>query len=149
MCEAAKELSNSSGSDSRSVLLVDDDMDNREALSDLLVQHGYQVWEAGNGRQALQLLKKQAYHAQHILLDLDMPIMNGGEFIGELSRQPHPLKPKIIVITGQIPGVIAGVSAVLRKPIDFVELIALMQKLENGAKTLRSFGGGSRSSTDI
>ena len=52
MCEAGKELSNSSGSDSRSVLLVDDDMDNREALSVLLMQQGYQVWEAGNGRQA-------------------------------------------------------------------------------------------------
>ena len=77
MCEAGKELSNSTGSDRRSVLLVDDDLDNREALSDLLMQQGYQVWEAGNGRQALQLLKKQAYNAKLILLDLDMPIMNG------------------------------------------------------------------------
>ena len=123
-------------------------MDNREALSDLLMQHGYQVWEAGNGRQALQLLKKQAYNTKLILLDLDMPIMNGWEFIGELSRLPHSPKHKIIVITGQIPGAIAGVSAVLRKPIDFVELIALMHKLGTG-ENLDFGGGGGRSFTDI
>ena len=87
---------------------------------------GGRKWPSG----PLQLLKKQAYYAKHILYwDLDMPIMNGWEFMSELSRQPHPLKPKILVITGQLLGVIAGVSAVLRKPIDFVELITLMQKL--------------------
>lgn len=62
-----------------SVLLVEDDADNRTALSDLLEAYGFLVTPACNGLEALHLLRGGS--APHvILLDLAMPVMDGWEF---------------------------------------------------------------------
>ena len=64
------------------VLVVDDDRDIRSVVSELLVDEGYQVKTAVNGREALATLS--SWQPDVILLDLMMPIMNGWDF---LTRQ--------------------------------------------------------------
>lgn len=114
---------------SNAILIVDDDTDTREALAQLLAPLGYIILQAENGRRALKLIARHAHHHfRVILLDLDMPIMDGWTFMDHLSRQAGRVAPKIIVITGQSMRPIAGVSAVLRKPIDVDELLRWVQQ---------------------
>ena len=62
------------------VLVVEDDPDSRESLSEYLVQKGYQVTQAANGREALDRLRQQDGQPSLILLDFSLPVMNGWEF---------------------------------------------------------------------
>jgi CheY-like chemotaxis protein len=61
------------------ILLVDDDDEIREPLADLLSDEGYNVYEAANGREALNLLDNIP-RPDLILLDIFMPEMDGFEF---------------------------------------------------------------------
>ncbi|RZA09165.1 MAG: response regulator [Proteobacteria bacterium] len=61
------------------ILLVDDDSTVREPLADLLSDQGYRVYEAENGREALNLLDNIP-RPDLILLDIFMPVMDGFEF---------------------------------------------------------------------
>ncbi|HEV7216905.1 MAG TPA: response regulator [Chloroflexota bacterium] len=60
------------------VLVVDDDPDIREFVSDALAFDGYAVLTAGNGLEALRLLDQ--HHPHVVLLDLRMPVMDGPTF---------------------------------------------------------------------
>src|SRR4051812_11741916 len=63
----------------RRVLVADDDRDIRESLQDLLVDQGYEVLSAENGKQAFKSLQASG-RVDAILLDLRMPEMDGWEF---------------------------------------------------------------------
>lgn len=111
------------------VLVVDDDSEGREMLADILVHQGYRVFEAANGRQALDQLATRADAARLILLDLDMPVMNGWEFLDHHSLKPNLLAAKIVVMTGHDQAPIAGTSAVLKKPLEIVRFLELVRQL--------------------
>lgn len=61
----------------RHVLLVEDDRVNQEVISEILTRYGHQVDIAGNGEDALIFLEKSSYDM--ILMDVQMPVMNGNE----------------------------------------------------------------------
>lgn len=65
---------------SRYVFVVDDDIDIRESVTDLLEEEGYRVESADNGRAALDRLALEGSLPCVIVLDLMMPIMCGQEF---------------------------------------------------------------------
>ena len=67
-----------------SVLVVDDDDDIREVLELALVEQGYVVSQASNGRAALEVVSHEM--PSLILLDMKMPVMSGWEFAAELGR---------------------------------------------------------------
>ena len=71
----------------REVLVVEDDNDLRESLSQALRDHGYTVTQAENGQQALDLLHAGA-RPSVILLDLMMPVLNGWELRDALRDDP-------------------------------------------------------------
>src|SRR5271154_6635863 len=77
----------------RTVLIVDDDADSREALAEFLQSYGYLSHEAENGRQALERLASAKSPPKLILLDLEMPIMDGREFLSRLRHHPEIGKP--------------------------------------------------------
>lgn len=78
------------------VLVVEDDGDMRAWLRRALEDDGWRVVEAGNGKEALDLIAGRT-RVDVILLDLMMPIMDGFEFIERLQKQgPHP---PVIVLT--------------------------------------------------
>jgi PleD family two-component response regulator len=74
-----------SPSDKRTVLIVDDDTASREALAHLLQEQGYRASQAENGLQAMEQLEVAISPPELILLDLDMPVMNGREIPLTLS----------------------------------------------------------------
>ena len=116
--------------DPLSVLLVDDDADSREALAEVLAQQGCRILEAANGRQALDLLDGQGHDVKLILLDLQMPVMNGWEFLAALRLRALLPPPRIIVLSGQTPPPLAEVEAVLSKPVELTALLGLLHRLK-------------------
>jgi CheY-like chemotaxis protein len=114
--------------DKRTVLIVDDDADSREILAEVVQMQGYHVYQAENGQQALDWIEAAPPPPGLILLDLDMPVMDGREFLSRLARLPGVM-PIVVVITGQDPRIVPGAAAVLRKPISLPQLLSLMQGL--------------------
>src|SRR5947209_5284403 len=79
------------------VLVVDDERTIREVLAEALWQEGYQVLTAGDGLQALGLLRVEPVDA--ILLDLAMPTMDGFAFRHEQLLQPDVASIPVIVLS--------------------------------------------------
>ncbi len=82
------------GNHVQSIMLVDDDPIFRNMIAQCLQQQGFNVNEAENGLVGLQLLRQDV--PDLILCDLNMPIMNGVEFVEEVSWQ-FPLIPVIVI----------------------------------------------------
>ena len=110
-----------------SVLVVDDDIDIRETISLVLEDEGYAVASASNGAEALAYL--QAHPPPDvILLDLMMPVMDGGAFRQEQRRAPHLASIPVVVISasGNIrdQAVALGATSFVQKPISLDTLLA-------------------------
>jgi CheY-like chemotaxis protein len=82
----------------------------------------------------LEQLEAATSQPDLILLDLDMPVMNGREFLSRLAHLQCITRPIVIIITGQDPRGIAGAAAVLRKPVSISQLLGLMQDLTRSQK---------------
>ena len=80
-------------------LLVEDDADTRAMMARTLSKEGWDVSEAGNGQEALDLLAE--LHPQLILLDLMMPVVDGFEFLTELRARPACQHIPVIVVTAK------------------------------------------------
>lgn len=105
------------------ILLVDDDPDIRETLSEFLSDEGYDVASAGNGREALQALRG-APPPCVILLDLSMPVMDGFEFRAEQLKDAAIAGIPVVVVTAGRQTLGFGPEVpVVRKPPDLDELL--------------------------
>lgn len=83
----------------RTIMVVDDDADVREAITDLLEGHGYAVIPAGNGQEALDELKSSQSLPSLILLDVMMPIMDGQAFAAEQQADPELREIPVVVFS--------------------------------------------------
>jgi CheY-like chemotaxis protein len=118
------------------VLVVDDDIDIRSNILLALRMEGYEVFEAGNGVEALDFLT-QKNHAERIgciLLDLMMPKMDGLQFLAVIQSQyPDTLgKIPVVVATAQgsslINSQIPNTVAKLQKPMELDDLYRVVAK---------------------
>ncbi len=119
----------------RPVLIVDDDVDIREALSDLLEDRGFQVMTAANGIEALNVLRGMEPRPSVILLDLMMPMMDGYGFLEERKADPVLTAIPVAIITaghGVDRDRLGSAAPIIPKPIDVSHLIRVIQ----------GFGGG-------
>jgi signal transduction histidine kinase/DNA-binding response OmpR family regulator len=82
-----------------SVLVVEDNTENREMISRQLTKAGWRVLEAENGRRALEVIQIEQPGA--ILLDLMMPEMDGFEFIRELRQHSEWRSLPVLVLTAK------------------------------------------------
>jgi CheY-like chemotaxis protein len=80
------------------VLLIDDDPDIRDSLSDLLTEEGYPVATACNGLEGLEKLKSDCTPCV-ILLDLMMPVMDGWQFRAKQLSEPELAQLPVIVLS--------------------------------------------------
>ena len=78
------------------VLVVDEVMANRHKITRMLKQEGHSVAKAKNGRQALEMMKKQAFDL--VLLSVFMPEMDGYQVLGHLKADPLLCKIPVIVL---------------------------------------------------
>lgn len=82
---------------SKRILVVEDQEDNRQILRDLLGHSGYELTEAENGEDALAAVAKQ--RPDLILMDIQLPIMDGYEVTRRLKSDPSFKSIPIIVVT--------------------------------------------------
>jgi CheY-like chemotaxis protein len=119
------------GSPAPQVLIVEDDLDIRDALSQILEEEGYAVATAGNGLEALDLLR-QGPPPRIILLDLMMPVMNGWQFRAEQRSDPALSAIPVVVISAdnnvQEKARSIGVKDCFRKPIEISGLLATLAR---------------------
>lgn len=80
------------------MLVVDDEVDVRETLSEILEIAGYDVDSVASGTEAIARLESRAYDA--ILSDLRMPGMSGAELFRRLCRDHAALSERFVLVTG-------------------------------------------------
>lgn len=117
------------GRTSRStVLVVDDDAGMREMMAIYLHARGYRIRTAANGLEALAAMKRNKPSA--LVVDLQMPLMNGAQLHEQLQRQPDCAAIPFILISGagnvEEVGRALGVTAVLAKPFDLFGLLTTL-----------------------
>jgi CheY-like chemotaxis protein len=126
--EIAAESARSIG---RTVLIVDDELDQREALAETLEREGFLVEMAENGAEAIAHLRVGSPPAL-VVLDLDMPILDGRAFLEERDRDPRLGAIPVIVASG-LPRTEDGVerprTALLPKPIRCDRLLEVIRWL--------------------
>jgi CheY-like chemotaxis protein len=81
------------------VLVVDDYADSRVTVRELLEEHGYQVAEAANGQEALDFLVAGVPRVKLIVLDLQMPVMSGWQFLRVLDSYVRLSAIPVLVVS--------------------------------------------------
>lgn len=107
------------------VLVCDDEKDIVSALKIYLTSEGYQVFEAYNGREALEIMNRETVHL--VLMDIMMPEMDGIQAmvkIREISNVPVILLTAKSEDTDKILGLTVGADDYITKPFNPVELQA-------------------------
>ncbi len=127
------------------ILVCDDEKDIVNALRIYLTGEGFEVVEAFNGKEALQILEKEEIHL--VLMDIMMPVMDGIEAMVEL-RKAYNIP--VILLTAKsedmdkVLGLNVGADDYITKPFNPVELIARVKSqlrrytLLGGIRTQRS-----------
>ena len=111
------------------VLIVEDDIELREMMAQLLTLEGFQASTVANGREALDYLGR-GDRPDVILLDLMMPVMDGWEFRRQQQSDPSVANVPVIVLSALDYRRAAEVDAVafLKKPLDFDRLLQLVRQ---------------------
>jgi CheY-like chemotaxis protein len=114
------------------ILVVENDDTFRQALASLLEGAGYDVACAANGREALDYLRR-AEPPLAILLDLDMPVMDGRQFRKEQRQDPILADIPVLILSGepdlaQTAGSLAA-GGHFAKPIEIDGLFAGIRQL--------------------
>jgi CheY-like chemotaxis protein len=119
----------------KTILLVEDDSDVRDALSQILRDRGYAVLGAADGREALEHLRRDG-RVDLILLDLMMPVMDGWEF-RRVQQQDAALAAIPVVILsadGNVRRKAASIAAAgyVQKPVETDQLLDLVRRHTGG-----------------
>ena len=112
------------------MLVVDDDPDILEALSEILEAEGFEIRRARNGKEALERLEPDP--PQLILLDLMMPVMDGWEFAQRMRQRPSVAGITLIVLSADrnVGSKATDIGAVghLAKPFELNDLLDMVRR---------------------
>jgi two-component system chemotaxis response regulator CheY len=117
----------------KTILTVDDSSSIRQMVKITLSTAGYGVVEAGDGREGL--MKAGSNQINMVVTDLNMPVMNGLEFIRELRKMPPYRGIPIVFLTTESDDGIkqqakaAGATGWITKPFKQEQLLAIAKKL--------------------
>ena len=118
--------------DTRKILVVDDHLENRMLLLDLLEPLGFDLHLVENGKEAVEQVADT--NPDLILMDLVMPVMMGGEAAKRIRQMPQFTQLPIIAVSASVLEVqldndqLAGCNDFLTKPVDADSLFVLLQK---------------------
>ena len=118
------------------VLVVDDDPDIRELLFTALEDEGFEVVPAGNGQEALSIIK--TFRPDVIVLDLMMPVMDGWQFANELRARDEGDEEIPIVLLSAARDLKTHAKAlaaadIIEKPFDLSELLPKIARVASAA----------------
>jgi two-component system chemotaxis response regulator CheY len=114
-------------------LVVDDSRVVRKVARRILEAHGFAVTEAGDGQQALDACRAQMPDC--VLLDWNMPVMNGLEFLQHLRAEYGPDKPPVVFCTTETEmssierAISNGAQEYIMKPFDEEILIGKFEQV--------------------
>ena len=114
------------------ILVVEDQEDNRQILRDLLAHAGYEVVEIDNGEQALPAAAE--HHPDVILMDIQLPAMDGYEATQRIKSNPEMKEVPVIAVTSyalagdEAKARAAGCSAYVSKPFSPRALLAKVRE---------------------
>jgi CheY-like chemotaxis protein len=115
------------------ILIIDDDEMMVEIISELLADEGYTVRAAADGVLGLEEVSRRA--PDLILLDMNMPVLDGYAVATRLRDAPELRKPLIVAVTGDTTAaateaiLACGCTAIVPKPLDAEQLIACVADL--------------------
>jgi CheY-like chemotaxis protein len=115
------------------VLIAEDRPSSRELICAIVEALGHEIVEAADGRQALDMARRQ--HVDLILLDLQMPELDGFGVLAELRKTERYRSAPIVAITASAmhgdreKALLAGFSAYIPKPVDLRVLRSEVQRL--------------------
>jgi two-component system response regulator PilR (NtrC family) len=115
---------------SKTILVAEDEPVLRESLAELLSDEGYEVLQAGNGKEAHDVLLQRPVDL--IVSDIRMPEMDGVQLLGH-AKQIAPQTPMIMVtafgtVESAVQAMRAGAHDYLLKPVQFDDLIIKVQR---------------------
>lgn len=118
---------------SKTVLVIDDSKAIRDMVAFSLQPHGYRVVVAADGAEGL--VKLRAEGPALVITDLNMPVMNGFDFIRNARREPVGAGVPIVMLTTETKpemkaeGKAAGATGWINKPFDAELLVSVTKKL--------------------
>jgi len=117
---------------SKCILIVEDQEDNRRILRDLLTSAGFELLEATTGEEGVRLA--QARRPDLILMDIQMPVLDGYEATRRIKTDPELCHIPIIVVTSyalsgdDVKAQAAGADAYVAKPFSPRNLLAKIRE---------------------
>ena len=124
-----------------SVLVVDDSVVQRQTFLKMLQKAGYQVLQAGNGQEAFVKLTQHP-EIKLVICDIEMPYMNGFEFLSHWKQDPNFSEIPVIMVTTRSGkkhrqlALALGAKGYLTKPYSNPELLETMKELISQKNTL-------------
>lgn len=119
------------------ILVVDDNAEFRRGLGKALRLHGYDVTEAGDGREAMALLRKNP--PDLVITDINMPEMDGIEVLNELRATKTAVPVIAISGGGRVPkslllgnASVLGAVETIEKPFELATLLRTVERLLAG-----------------
>ncbi len=134
------------------VLMVDDELDNRVMMRYFLESWGYDVELAANGEEALK--RVAAKRPSLVLLDLEMPVMDGFETCHRLKEDPKTEHIPVIMFTGlestsdKVKGIRRGADDYVVKTVDPEEIQARIEMILRRSRRYEPAPGGDKESSD-
>lgn len=86
--------------DNKTVLIVEDNADNRFLYTTILRHGGYDVLEAHHGGEGVELARE--YHPDLVLMDISMPVLDGWGATEQISSDPHTADIPVVAVTAHI-----------------------------------------------
>lgn len=118
-------------------LIVDDSKVIRMIARNMLQEFGFETLEAENGQEALTAC--EAAFPDAILLDWNMPVMNGIEFLEEAKKNPSTAEIPVVIISTEgreedtQRGLEAGAVAYIKKPFQNEQILDVISQVKEGS----------------
>jgi len=120
-------------SSTKSILILEDNIDSRELFGEILRDENYVVIETEDGQDALNYLRTHETPPDLILMDLTFPHMSASQFVDELLAEAKWQDIPLIVVSGQVDtqeqAIKLNAKGFLKKPFDINQFVRTIREV--------------------
>jgi DNA-binding response OmpR family regulator len=115
------------------IVLADDEAELRAVYATYLRREGFDVWEAGDGQEAVDLVRSR--RPELLLLDVWMPVLNGFEVLDLLRLDPISVRLKVVILSSlddadtRLEGFAAGIADYWVKGLALADLCVQVRRV--------------------